>query len=301
MLARILRIVTGAWLLALTITLARGAARGWPAGSIAAIAALLFAHPALLLAEALLMRGVSRHAGGAPVPLARLLRAWAGEWRASTTIFGWRMPWREHALPDHLPAAARGRRGVVLVHGYVCNRALWNPLMTRLRTGGHPFIALSLEPVFGGIDGNVAPLADAVARLRAITGLAPVVLAHSMGGLVARAWLHAGTEAGSPPPVESIVTIGTPHRGTWLARFGLSPNARQMRVDGEWLAGLSAATAPAPAPRFTCWWSECDQVVYPPPAAVLPGSDSRHLEGVGHVALSQRPEIADDLLRRLAA
>jgi triacylglycerol esterase/lipase EstA (alpha/beta hydrolase family) len=298
MLARILRIVTLAWAVALAIALSRGPARGWTGGCVAVAAALLLAHPALLLAESLLMLAVTRAGGGEAIPLARLLRAWAGEWAASTRVFGWRMPWRERAQPDHLPPAAQGRRGVVLVHGYVCNRALWNPLMARLRGAGHPFVALTLEPVFGTIEGYVAQLDDAVARLQSITGRQPVVVAHSMGGLVARAWLASRGDAVSR--VASLVTIGTPHRGTWLARFGVSPNARQMRIDGEWLAGLAAATRDGSAARFTCWWSECDQVVYPPPVALLPGAVSRPLQGVGHVALSQRPEIAEDLLRRLA-
>jgi hypothetical protein len=35
--------------------------------------------------------------------------------------------------PDHLPAEASGRRGVLLVHGFVCNRGLWNPWLQRLQ------------------------------------------------------------------------------------------------------------------------------------------------------------------------
>jgi triacylglycerol esterase/lipase EstA (alpha/beta hydrolase family) len=172
--------------------------------------------------------------------------------------------------------------------------------MERLHAAGHPFVAPTLEPTFAGIDGYVAQIDDALARLQSITGLAPVVVAHSMGGLVARAWLNARADGDAAARIASIVTIGTPHRGTWIARFGLSPNARQMRVGGDWLAALATPGGVAAAASFTCWWSECDQVVYPVPAAVLPGARSCHLEGVAHVALSQRPEIAEDLLRRLA-
>ena len=44
-------------------------------------------------------------------------------------VFCWRQPFRSNAEPDHLPCGERGRRGVVFVHGFVCNRGLWNPLM----------------------------------------------------------------------------------------------------------------------------------------------------------------------------
>jgi triacylglycerol esterase/lipase EstA (alpha/beta hydrolase family) len=51
----------------------------------------------------------------------------------------------------------------------------------------------------------------AVADLRQRTGAAQVALVcHSMGGLVARAYLRAyGDEA-----VACVVTLGSPHRGT---------------------------------------------------------------------------------------
>ncbi|HEX4511453.1 MAG TPA: alpha/beta fold hydrolase, partial [Burkholderiaceae bacterium] len=201
MLARLLRIVTLAWSLALATALAYGYTRGWTATVVGGAVVLMCAHPALLLAEFLLMAWISRRHGGPRAPLARLLRAWAVEWTVSTRTFGWQMPWREHAQPDHLPPSAHGRRGVVLLHGYVCNRAVWNRWMTRLRAAGHPFIAPTLEPVFGGIESNLAPLEAAVQRLYALTGRPPLIVAHSMGGLVTRAWLRA--HADRPPVIDT--------------------------------------------------------------------------------------------------
>ena len=75
------------------------------------------------------------------------------------------------------PAAARGRRGPLLVHGFVCNRGLWNPWLERLHARGIPFVAVDLEPVFGSIDDYVRILENAVQRLERCTGLAPVIVA----------------------------------------------------------------------------------------------------------------------------
>jgi len=240
--------------------------------------------------------------GDDPAPRASaadLLRAWWGEVCTAPRVFAWRQPFRSHTEPDHLPPEARGRRGVLLVHGFFCNRGLWNPWMHELRVRGVPFVAVDLEPVFGGID-DYAPLIDAgVARLETATGLPPLVVAHSMGGLAARHWRNGPTHA---QRVHHLVTIGTPHHGTWLARFGRTPNGRQMRRDHPWLAGLREREAASPwDERTTCFYSHCDNIVFPASTATLPGADNRHLPGTAHVHLVEHPAVFADVCRRLDA
>jgi len=299
MLARLTRLLTVALLVVVLWLAAHGATHGWTVGIVLGLAAALLWHPALLGLEFLLLRRVTRRTNGTRLPWRRLMLAWLGEWRASTLAFGWRLPWRPNAVPDHLSPAACGRRGVVFVHGFVCNRGLWNPWLARLRALDRPFVAVDLEPVFGEID-DYAPLVEAaVRRVEAATGLPPLVVAHSMGGLAVRAWLRAFAIAGAAQRVSNIMTIGTPHRGTWIASLGLSPNARQMRQDSAWMRALAPEGPQPHAERFVCWWSDCDQIVFPPPTAVLPGAQARGLEGVAHVALCLREEIWQDVFTRL--
>jgi triacylglycerol esterase/lipase EstA (alpha/beta hydrolase family) len=89
-----------------------------------------------------------------------------------------------------------------------------------------------------------------------------------------------------------VVTIATPHHGTALARFSRLPNGRQMRIGGEWLDDLSRA-AGLPASRFTCWFSNCDNVVMPPSTATLQGADNRFLPGAAHVDLAFRETVVE--------
>lgn len=230
---------------------------------------------------------------------AQLLRAWWGEVGSAPVVFCWRQPFFSRRHADFLPAAAQGRRGVLLVHGFVCNRGLWNPWLERLRAAGVPVVAVNLEPVFGSIDDYAARIEAGVQRLRACTGLAPVVVAHSMGGLAVRRW-WAGLADETQAP-HHVITIGTPHHGTWLARFALTPNARQMRRASTWLKALSAQEPPGRAARFTCFYSHCDNIVFPPATATLPGADNRHLPGVAHVHMAEMQEPWDELLRLLGA
>lgn len=242
--------------------------------------------------------------GNDPAPratLAQLARAWWGEVRSAPRVFCWRQPFRSRSEPDFVDASHAGRLGVVLVHGFVCNRGFWNPWMQRLRQAGVPFVAVNLEPVFGGIDDYVTIIERAIRRVREATGRPPLVVAHSMGGLAVRAWLsrRAGGEE-----VDHVVTIASPHGGTWLARFGITPNGLQMRESNDWLQQLRTAERQReperPYARFTCLYSHCDNIVFPPSTATLPGADNRHVPGCAHVHLAFQPEVFSEVWRRLA-
>ncbi len=297
--------LTNAAILALAV--AWGAwwwSRGAPATALIGAALIASAFAWLLAIEFVIAFALRPRAGqgAAPLRLASLVRAWAREVIVSPQVFQWRVPWRHDAIADALPRVApgadgSGRRGLVLVHGFVCNRGIWNPWMRRLNTLGVPFSAVTLEPVFGSIDAYVPGLEAAVARVEAATGLPPVIVAHSMGGLAVRAWL---TGEGAAARVHRVVTIATPHAGTWLARFSFSRNGREMRRTSAWLRALREREAPQAArlyARFTCFHSDCDNVVFPFGTAVLPGADNRHLPGRAHVELVYDATVFDEALR----
>jgi pimeloyl-ACP methyl ester carboxylesterase len=302
MLARATKLLFVAWFALLAGLAAVERTTGWTTGGWIALYALVLGHPTLLAVELLLARCVAARAGASAARWRELPRALLREWIASTIVFGWRMPWRSNAVEDHLPKTSRGLRGVVFVHGFLCNRGLWNPWMRRLAKLDRAFVAVNLEPVFASLDDYVPLVERAVRRIEATTGLAPVIVAHSMGGIVARAWLRSrATHKRSDGTDEAarLITIGTPHRGTWLARFALAAGARQMRTGSGWLKALAEKEPPTLPGLITSWWSECDQIVYPPPAAVFPGSEAKQLRGVGHLALAAREEVWNEIRWRI--
>ena len=251
------------------------------------VAALVVAlHPLAIGIEFAWMARANRQAGAPPSRPHQLLQAWWAEVRAAAVVFCWRQPFASRMWPDHLPDHAAGRRGVLLVHGFVCNRGLWNPWLSRLRALDVPHVAVDLEPVFGPLDGYLDRVQAAARRLEQVTGKPPLVVAHSMGGLVVRRWLcEAGAER-----VHRVLTLGTPHHGTALARWAVSPNARQMRIDSRWLQALRSREPATLGERFVCFWSHCDNVVFPAATAMLPGADNRHLEATAHVHMVAHDE-----------
>lgn len=294
--ARLQQLATAA-LLALALT---WLATQWgvsPPRAAAGALLIVFGHAIFLAFEFILMR---RASVGDPAPaptFGLLVRAWWRETWQDVRVFAWRQPFRWRAVPDFLPSDARGRRAVVFIHGFACNRGFWSPWMKRLRRLGHPFVAVNLEPLFGSIDAYGPIIDDAVRRVSLATGLPPVLVCHSMGGLAARAWLRQARDASR---THHIVTIGTPHQGTCLARFSRATNGREMRPDSLWLAALRAAEATCSSPPFTCWFSNCDNVVFPPRFAVLPDASNRLLPGAAHVDLAFRPQVLAHVLHSLS-
>lgn len=276
---------------------------GWrwqaaPLQAIAGAAVIAGIAPIVLAIEFILLAIVRR---GDPVPrasAAQLVRAWAGEVASLARVFYWRLPFRWRAVPDHLDASCAGRRGLVLVHGFVCNRGFWTPWMQQLRERQRAFVAVNLEPVFGSIDAY-APLIDqAVRQVTQCTGQPPILVCHSMGGLAARAWLRAARDPGR---VAHVVTIGSPHHGTWLGRFSSMPNGRQMRQHSAWLAELQRFEASQPLPPWTCWYGNCDNIVFPPSTAMLPSARNHFLPGIAHVAMAFHPRLMGESMRLLEA
>jgi hypothetical protein len=275
-----------AWLLA-------GASVWWVV--LALCLALL--HVPLMATEFVLLRWINRGDPAPPATLPEMLRAWWAEAIGALRVFGWQQPWRWRQFDDHLPSDAAGRRGLILVHGFVCNRGLWNPWWPRLRATGVPCIAVNLEPVFGSIDRYPPLIEAAVQRMTQATGRRPLLVGHSMGGIALRAWLR---DCDGDARIHGVVTIGSPHHGTWLGRFGYAPNAQQMRWHSPWLRKLAAAEPAQRYRRFTCFWGYCDNIVFPASTATLQGADNRHLRGHAHVHLLQHPAVLATVLQRLA-
>ncbi len=295
MLARLQRRLLAGLVLTMLIIAVGATAIGRP--DIGALLALLLAsgYTLVLACEFVLM--ACAH-GDDPTPRAGLLTllcAWGSECVVALWVFCWLQPFRERAQPD-VPGL-KGRRGIVFVHGYLCNRAIWNPWLRHCARRGIPSIALNLEPVFGDLSTYGVQVEHAVARLERETGLAPLLVCHSMGGLVARAWLMNTHNAGRR--VHHVVTIGTPHQGTWLACLGVSVNACLMRPGNAWLTALSDAEPLKRAKLFTCFYGHADNIVFPPLSATLSGADNRHLSATPHVAMAYHPAVMVEVLRRL--
>lgn len=224
-------------------------------------------------------------------------RAWLVESAAMTRAYLAMMvePLRAasaRAIPD---ADAAASPELVLVHGWCCNAGVWRPLRAAWRRlGGRPPRVVTVEPVLGDIERMVDSLSRQISP--SLAQRRPLLLvAHSLGGLVARRWLQR--EPAAAGSVFGLVTIGTPHSGTRLAHFGLGHAACQMRPGSAWLAALP------PPPRgcvVHCAWSGADSFIAPVGSARLAGAQAVELDGRGHFGLLRDPRLVALLAALLA-
>jgi hypothetical protein len=73
-----------------------------------------------------------------------------------------------------------------------------------------------------------------------------------------------------------------------------------MCLDGEWVRELARRGGDAENARFTCWYSNCDNIVFPASTATLPGADNRLVRGMAHVELGFHPQVMRETLALVA-
>ena len=253
----------------------------------------------LLLVQSIIAWRVNRKDAAPRASWGDAVMSWIAETLLVVRVFCGYMAFTSNKFPDQLDDAfsQRGRRGVVFIHGLVCNRGVWMPWLKKLTHSRRAFVAVSLMPVFGSIDRYVDAIDQAVRKVTLATGKPPLVVCHSMGGLAVRAWLRA--RPGADARVHHIITIGSPHQGTWLSRLPFPRNVQQMAIASDWLKKLESAEPASRYRVFTCYYSNCDNIVFPASTATLPGADNRHIPGIAHVALAFDQTVIRESLARL--
>jgi len=173
-----------------------------------------------------------------------------------------------------------GETPLLLVHGFYANGGFWQRIKrTVANDGWHNLFALNLEPPFADIDDYAGQLQLRIeAACRRCQSSAVIVVAHSMGGLVARA-----CAARAPGRIAHIVCLGTPHQGTVLAELLPLRTTRQMRPGSAWLHELE--TRESTTPPLTNIYSEHDNIIVPQVNACR-GDNNIAVSGVGHMDMA---------------
>jgi pimeloyl-ACP methyl ester carboxylesterase len=214
-----------------------------------------------------------------------VLRVWLGETSCSLRVFGWRQPFAA-GFPEPSLVRDPARPALLLIAGYVCNRAVWQPLIDSGRLAHCNVATVNIEPVFGSIDRYADEIEAALARLRAATGAARVTLVcHSMGGIAARAYLRRHGDSA----IDKVITLASPHHGTIFGVLGHGPNARQMARGSDYLTTLAGAETVERRRRFVCIATADDNLVVPRSSPLLPDAEQHVIDGVGHLALLEDP------------
>jgi pimeloyl-ACP methyl ester carboxylesterase len=142
-------------------------------------------------------------------------------------------------------------------------------------------------------DGGTPPqeqasqLAAFVEEVLEVTGESQVeIVAHSLGGVAARL---AILDHDLGPVVKTLITLGSPHGGTYPARYGNTLTTRDLRPESELIVRLSEAGWPEDV-RGVTLYSHSDLVILPALSAAVPGTEQRDMTPFTHYSYLIDPD-----------
>lgn len=186
----------------------------------------------------------------------------------------------------------REQRTVVLIHGYLGNRAMLLPLAGYLRWRGIPQVLAFDYPSGAGVERGAIALREFLRR--SVRGGRIDLVCHSLGGLVARVYLQ---ELGGARRVDRCITLGTPHRGTYNSYWLTSRVGRELRPDSALLSRLEESRPAAGRVRFLSVIAGSDNLVVPRVHSAH-GEEIR-IPDLGHVGMLFSPHVLRIVAERL--
>jgi len=178
-----------------------------------------------------------------------------------------------------------GETPVLLLHGLFINRAGWFWFKWALRRRGFRNLVTINLSSFHNEETLTEQVAKRVDELRHSLDIERVhLVGHSMGGVIARNYLQL---RGGESKVDRCVFLGTPHAGSKLSPFALSPLSNALVPNSEFLIRLAAAAPPQQAKLFNIYSSK-DNMVVPASSAHLAWLDNIVLDRIGHTGLLYR-------------
>ncbi len=198
---------------------------------------------------------------------------------------------------------------VVLVPGYRDRSSVFRSLTNHLQKERFDVHPLTLHPSDGRVplDRLAQQVAEYVDRSFDPDQRLDFI-GFSMGGIVLRYYLQ---RLGGLQRAEHFVTLGSPHRGTWMAYYSRRPGVRQMRPQSSFLVDLATDETVLAQIKFTSIWTPLDLTIVPPSSSVttvgkhrpllLPYhralvTDGKALQAVAQILRDGEPEVqqADD-------
>ena len=221
-------------------------------------------------------------------------------------------PGAERPPPLHSqhPPFHRCEKPVLLLHGLFGTPRIVDVLTQRFRRRGYCAFSIDLGGLFGRV--NSAPIeelavlvSNQVDRIRRHHGLECLdIVGHSQGGLIGRYYVQ---KLNGEKHVSSLVTLGTPHRGTPSAYLGrlmkqIIPSVPQMMPNSQFLRECTDRSFPGGV-KMTSVFSRAD-LICPPSSCRLDTELGAHLKNVeipngGHFDLLFRKDIFTIIEREL--
>ena len=188
---------------------------------------------------------------------------------------------------------------VLLIHGLDDTEALFGKMRSHLERPGRVVHCVNLAPNNGsaGLEVLAQQVADYV---ESNVGEAESIdlVGFSMGGLVARYYVQ---RLGGVERVRRLVTISSPHNGTWTAFLRRNEGARQMRPESAFLRDLNGDIRVLAHIDFTSIWTPFDLMILPPHSSVVPAGRNIRVNVGAHPLMVRSRRVLKLVVNRLSA
>jgi pimeloyl-ACP methyl ester carboxylesterase len=194
------------------------------------------------------------------------------------------------------PAPIDAARVAVFVHGYLAAGPVFDPLRERVEAELEmPTLDFTYGP-FGRFESVLDRFVEHVeAHVSADATIS--LVGHSLGGILARAFVH---ERSGGARVDRVLTIATPHAGTTSVRLLPAGPATALRPSSPVLERLARRHAERPDVRHVAIIAGADRLCNPPESAgALSGAEVHRFEGVGHNEIIFDARVHDVITRHL--
>lgn len=176
------------------------------------------------------------------------------------------------------------RPPVLLVPGYA--EPSWYfmyGIYRQLKKEGWQVEGINLFPNFASAEEQAHKVKAKIDEMKQRYGVQQVdLVVHSFGGLISRYYIQ---ELQGKSSVKNLVTVATPHHGTYTAFAGPGRSAQQLRPNSEFLTLLNANGFAYSPVKYTSIWSNLDEIVVPPKNAIMPDSTVYYVPWTGHLTI----------------
>jgi len=198
------------------------------------------------------------------------------------------LPWKDQAHDG---------TAVLFLHGFFHNRSAFGLMKNRLAWSGlRHFYDLNLYTTLKSVPRlaeQVSRTVEKIYRSRKIKQV--VIVAHSMGGIIARTYLQKQKRDGE---ISHLITLGTAHQGTYLSRLSPLPHLKELAPGSDLLLELNSLPAPQATHALNLFGSH-DLILKPKTAALWKGIDNLELAGLGHLGILFSRRAAKNIIGHL--
>lgn len=177
------------------------------------------------------------------------------------------------------------RNPVLLIHGIFRQKGIFNKMSSYLSSLGWEVHRFNLEPnnALIGIDKLALQISDYVEKN--FSSSQPFDLVGlSMGGLVSRYYVQ---RLGGINRVQRLITISSPHQGTFMAYLLPFPGCVQMRPGSAFLEELNQDIEVLEQVNFTSLWTPYDFIIVPANSSQLGVGQEVKLSVFAHAMMAR--------------